>query len=49
MNKFKLNLKLLIMMIKPLIVAPQQYNHQVHCCIKSGNVIAKHKQKNQKA
>lgn len=49
MNKFKLNLKLLIMMIKPLIVALQQYNHQVRCCIKSENVIVKQKQKNQKA
>ena len=45
MIKFKLNLKLLIMMIKPLIVALQQYNHQVRCCIKSENVIVKQKQK----
>lgn len=47
MNKFKLNLKLLIMMIMPLIVALQQYNHQVRCCIKSENVIVKQKQKSE--
>lgn len=33
------------MMIKPLIVALQQYNHQMRCCIKSENVIVKQKQK----
>ncbi len=33
------------MMIKLFIVALQQHNFHVHCCIKSENVIVKQKQK----